>query len=287
MKSPLSTVRTICKLQSLNLASEIELIIAAFKWAEHQNTSSRRAAIEPVLKCLRFLILEAKDFSNLLNQYPDIFTSHEALQIMMYLSNPGKGIDKLPSWCNKGTNRCSYVKPPVPLVGPFDTKIPSGKKKLEIALRPFYSQNFLSSLNCNLEIKCKSGKFQIIGLKLLFQEPITKRSHIDTLTITVVVKPTNFRYKEILKITDSKEVEFTFQKGILFSQGQVASIQASAENAEFYNFLQFDEGNLPQVDPRFTCSLGSSAKDSKLFFIYEVFYVEHPFRRPPSRRTNW
>ncbi|XP_035208257.1 kelch-like protein 6 isoform X3 [Stegodyphus dumicola] len=110
MKSPLSVVRTICKLQSLNLTSEIELIIAVFSWAKHQNASSRRVAIEPVLKCLRFLVLETKIFSNLVKDHPDIFTPTEALQIMMYLTNPCKGMNELPSWCNKEADRCSCLK---------------------------------------------------------------------------------------------------------------------------------------------------------------------------------
>ncbi|XP_035208256.1 uncharacterized protein LOC118182973 isoform X2 [Stegodyphus dumicola] len=286
MKSPLSVVRTICKLQSLNLTSEIELIIAVFSWAKHQNASSRRVAIEPVLKCLRFLVLETKIFSNLVKDHPDIFTPTEALQIMMYLTNPCKGMNELPSWCNKEADRCSCLKSSVFFSTKVDRKTPSGLKKLTIRLAPLQQKKPLSNLKCTLEIKCKGGKFQIIGLTLLFQEPVTKFSLINPLTVMVAIQPTNFRCKEVLKITGSTEVQFTFQRRIVFRQGQVASIQASAENVELYNFLQFDDRNFPEVDPRFECSLGSSAKENKLFFIYEVFYVEFPFRSLPSRQTN-
>lgn len=106
-----TTVRAICKLQSLNLQSEMELLEAVMQWLHSQPYHERKSLLEPLLKCIRFLNLTVGEMGDTLKKYPDIMTADEGLSIMLFLYNPPKNpnFTGLPSWCNKNMqSRCFF-----------------------------------------------------------------------------------------------------------------------------------------------------------------------------------
>lgn len=114
----LSTVRTICKLPKFNLRSEKELFDACLNWVDAQPEGQlrRRELLDPLLKSIRFLTIPIAEFTSSVEQCQgqDIFSTKDALNIVVYLSNPTKNAPtNVPAWCNKGTaNRCALVNVP-------------------------------------------------------------------------------------------------------------------------------------------------------------------------------
>lgn len=110
----MSTVRTICKLPKFNLRSEKELFDAVLDWvdAQHEGQLRRKELLEPFLKNIRFLTIPLAEFTTIVDQChgQDIFSARDALNIVVYLSNPSKNApSNIPAWCNKGPNRCALV----------------------------------------------------------------------------------------------------------------------------------------------------------------------------------
>lgn len=282
--SSFSTVRFICKMPRLNLRSEEELFEAVLKWIDLQPgaQTKKRELILPILKHIHFMSVTPVKFSNLVQRCSDIFTAEEAMNILMYLSNPNqnKGV-KLPTWFNKGSSRCFSV----PLVERV-REVPSHlyDKKVTIALRPF-SRGSLSNLTSVLELKCHEGHQHIKAIKLAFGEPVSTYSYIGHMIITAVCNTNNFTVREHIKIQNSSEIVVTFTKNVLIHSGQTVTIRAEANEVRNYVFLQFDESKSFAEHSPFECSLGSIPKQNRLFFISEVIYRNLPARRrrpPPN-----
>lgn len=108
-------MRAICKLSSLNLHNEKELLDAVMKWLYTHPAQSRKQMLEPLLKCVRFLTFTVSEMGDTLKQYPEILKSDDSLSIMLYLYNPPKSpnFQTLPSWLSKNTiKRCSFSEIP-------------------------------------------------------------------------------------------------------------------------------------------------------------------------------
>ncbi|GFV00570.1 hypothetical protein TNCV_3976991 [Trichonephila clavipes] len=279
--SSLSTVRLICKLPQLNLRSEEELFEAILEWIERQSgaQTKKRELILPILKHIHFMSIEPVKFSNLVQRCPDIFTAEEAMNILMYLSNPKQNAGvKLPTWFNKSPNRCISV----PLVERLRGVRLHDDKNVTIALRPF-PRGSLSSLTSVLELKCHEGRQHIKAIKLTFGEPVSQHSCIGHMVITATCSVSNFSFREHIKIQNSSEIVVTFSRNLLVHAGQTISIRAEANEVRNYTFLQFDESNSFAEPNPFECFLGSIPKQNRLFFISEVIYRNLPARRrPPS-----
>ena len=102
-------MQAICKLQSLNLRSEMELLEAVMQWLHSQPHHERRSLSEALLKCIRFLSLSVKEIGHVLQKYPTLMTDKEQLSIVLFLNNEPKdrNLSSLPPWCNKNmSNRC-------------------------------------------------------------------------------------------------------------------------------------------------------------------------------------
>ncbi|XP_055950012.1 uncharacterized protein LOC129984211 [Argiope bruennichi] len=281
--STLSTVRTICKLPRLNLSSEEELFEAILEWADLQPGAkvSKRDILLPLLRTIHFLSISAMKFTQLVKRCPDIFTAEEAMHVVMHLANPNSAtLAKLPTWFNKGPNRCVNK----PLIERAPPRQPSTDRKLRISLRPF-ARGSLSSLMSILELKCLEGQYHIKALKLAFGDPVTEQSFIPHMVITVTCENNNYTFKEHIKIQNSKEVVVPFTKSIFMYASQKVQITAEANEVKNYKFLQFDEQNSFTERSPFECSLGSFPKENRLFFISEVIYRNLPRERPRRSRN--
>ncbi|GIY11685.1 hypothetical protein CDAR_213411 [Caerostris darwini] len=285
--STLSTVRAICKLPKLNLNSEDELFEAILEWTKSQTSSqeSKRDLLLPLLKHIRILSITAMKFTQMVQKCPDIFTAEEAMHVVMHLANPmASSMAKLPSWCNKGQNRCISA----PSVNAAH-QIQNFEKKLTISLKPFPRGN-LSNLMSVLELRCIDGRHVIKALKLVFGDPVTDHSTIGHMVITATCLGTNYSFKEHLTIKKSKELIVNFTQTMMVHNGQTITFRAEANEVKNYNFLQFDETNHFKENGPFICNLGSSPKENRLFFISEVIYRNLPPRRrrepPPHFRDG-
>ncbi|GIY92474.1 hypothetical protein CEXT_780821 [Caerostris extrusa] len=283
--STLSTVRAICKLPKLNLNSEDELFEAVLEWTKSHTSSqeSKRDILLPLLKHIRILSITGMKFTQIVQKCPDIFTAEEAMHVVMYLANPmSSSTANLPSWCNKGQNRCFSV----PSVNAAH-QIQNFEKKLTISLRPFPRGNSSNLMNV-LELKCINGRHKFKALKLVFGDPVTDHSAIGHMLITVTSLRTNYSFKENLIIEKTKEMIVYFTQTMIVSSGETVTIRVEANEIKNYNFLQFDETNHSKDNGPFICNLGSLPKENRLFFISEVIYRSFPPRRrkepPPNFR---
>ncbi|KAG8189638.1 hypothetical protein JTE90_018487 [Oedothorax gibbosus] len=268
----MSTVRTICKLPKFNLRSEKELFDALLNWVDAQplGRSKRRELIEPFMKNIRFLTIPLAEFTEIVHQCEgeNIFSAKEALEIVMYLSNPGKNAVSLtlPTWCNKGTaSRCALVNVPARPANRGHI----ADQRVTIALRQI-KRGYMNTLFCVLSMKCLKGSYQIKGLKLAFGDPVTEQSCIGHLSIEVRILPCGFNFVEHCKIDNSKEIVITFSKPTFVKAGDTLHVRAEANETRGYNFMQFDQENSFQETTAFECTLGSFPKENRLFFIQEV-----------------
>ncbi|XP_054714892.1 uncharacterized protein LOC129224464 [Uloborus diversus] len=272
----ITTIRTIFKLQELSLRSEAELFEAAMRWSCSCGVSNHRNQIEPLLKCIRFLTMSPNVFSSLVKHYPNILSSKEALDIMMFITNPprdGRMAVDLPTWCNKETkNRC-LIRPASGVTSSFaDLSLLTDRvDKLTIALRPFNPQN-LDALKSFLEMRCIGGRHQITAVKLVFQEPVTAKSRIGYLVLRIFVFPSGFRHEEHIRIQNSSEVTVKLKKIALAKNGDIVRIEADAKEVENYKFYQFDPNKPSVMGAPFECTIASMPKWEKLYFISEVHY---------------
>ncbi|GBM97562.1 hypothetical protein AVEN_195419-1 [Araneus ventricosus] len=222
-------------------------------------------------------------FTQIVKKCPDVFTAEEAMHVVMHLANPNQStMAKLPSWFNKGPNRC-FSTPQAERARPSP---PTTERKLTISLRPF-AKGFLSNLMSVLELKCLEGRYQIKALKLAFGDPVTQQSSIPHMVITVTCEESNYTFKEHIKIHNSKEVVMPFTQSILLHAGQKVRIEAEANEVKNYKFLQFDEQNSFTERSPFECNLGSLPKVNRLFFISEVIYRSLPPRERPKGTRNF
>lgn len=278
LKCSQSTLRVICKLQSLNLRSEVELFEAIMRWHNAQPQQNRTTLLEPLLKSVRFLNFTVTELGDTLKKYPAIMSADDGLSIMLFLYNPSRSpnFSSLPSWINKNaTSRC-FLKdenPDADLLGPSveDPKGGAGGT-VSFPLKPDPGQGFVPQLTSLLQMKCVSGFHVLKAITLTFERPLTERCCIGCLTINVHVHPSDFRTFEKIQVVRSEIVRVEFKKTIKVRRGDMVDIEAEARSIVSYKFLQYDETGPMPANHHFTSSISSVPKIGKLYFISEIEY---------------